>query len=74
MTDGVQADLERVRSDAIKELLRHEIECERRYGEINGRLDKQEALMGRNTWLLYVILIGMLAVAGRAFWPTVFGG
>ena len=69
-----QASLERARAEAARELANHEIECERRYGEINSSLDKLDALQQRNTRLLYVILTGMLAVVMRSFWPAIFGG
>ena len=72
MTDDV--NLERLRGESVQALLKHEAECERRYGKIDGRLGRQEALMAHNTRLLYLILAGMLAVAGWAFWPTMLGG
>ncbi len=74
MTDDAMIQIERVRSEAAAQLSTHEIACERRYGEMNGRIVKIEALLVRNTWLLGVILVGMLAVAGKAFWPALFGG
>ncbi len=74
MTEVTQAHLERVRAGSAQDLMKHEIACERRYGEINGSLAKVEALMNRNTRLLYVVLGGMLAVVAREFWPAIFGG
>ena len=74
MSDVTQADLERVRGEAGKALGKHEVSCERRYGEINATLARLEANMARNLKLLYVLLAGMLAVAARSFWPALFGG
>ena len=63
-----EADVERIRSEAVKSLLKHEIDCAERYGKINETLCRLEALHMRNTRLLYVVLGGMLAVAGQSFW------
>ena len=56
------------------ELKEHEIECERRYGEINSSIARFDVLQQRNTRLLYLILAGMLTVVAHSFWPVVFGG
>ena len=74
MTGVTQADIERVRAEAAKQLADHTIGCERYRGEVNARMEKIEALLGRNTWLLCILLAGMLAVAARSFWPALFGG
>ena len=74
MTDGVTAaGLERVRNEAAQSLSAHELECAKQYGALNGRLEKVEALMSRNTRLLYLILGGMLTVLARSFWPLLGG-
>ncbi len=67
-------EVERVRTEAQEKLSRHEILCERRYGEIQTQLGKIEAHSERNLKLLYVLLGGMLAVTARSFWPALFGG
>ncbi len=66
-------EIERVRAEAARHLAEHEIACERRYGELQAQLTKIEALHIRNTWLLGVILVGMLTALGKAFWPAAFG-
>lgn len=71
--ESIATEFERVRGETTKALLEHQIECTKRYGEITGRLDKQEALLGRNTKLLYVILGGMLMVVAKNFW-SIFTG
>ena len=73
MTDVTQADIERTRAEAAQQLAEHIIGCERYRGENNVRLARIETLLGRNTKVLYVLLTGMLAVAGKAFWPVLFG-
>ena len=74
MSDVTQADIERTRADAAKQLAEHIIGCERYRGETSARMATIEALLMRNTRMLYVLLAGMLAVAGRSFWPALFGG
>ena len=75
MTDGASlVDVERTRSEAAASLLKHEIACERRYGEIRTELGGLKKECARNTKLLWALLAGMVAVAGRSFWPGLFGG
>ena len=76
MTDAhtIEVDVQRARAEAAAALAAHELTCERRYGELTREMAKLAALHGRNTRLLYVLLGGMLAVAGRSFWPGLFGG
>ena len=72
--DGhLEVDIERVRAEAAAHLSTHEIACERRYGELQTQLTKIEVLHNRNTRLLYVVLGGMLAALGKAFWPVLGG-
>ena len=63
-------------TDPIDELRQHERECARRYETFIERFNTNEkaivrieALLGRNTWLLGLVLAGMLAALGKAFWP-----
>ncbi len=73
MTDDAMIQIERVRAEAAAHLAEHEIACERRYGDLQAQLTKIEALHIRNTRLLYIMLGGMLAALGKAFWPTLGG-
>ena len=70
MTEVTQADLERMKGESGQALAQHQIECVKQYGKLDGRVGKIEALLTRNTRLLYVILAGMLAVVARDFWAT----
>ena len=74
MGDVTQAEIERVRGEAGKALSKHEISCERRYGEIQSEMSEIKITGERNYKLLWVLLGGMLAVAARSFWPGLFGG
>ncbi len=74
MTDTNLLEIERVRAEAAAALAKHEIACERRYGQLKTELSTIRVLHNRNTRLLYVVLGGMLAVAAKAFWPALFGG
>ncbi len=73
MNEPHSTEIERVRSEAAAHLAAHEIACERRYGELQARLTKIEALHIRNTWLLGAILVGMLTALGKSFWPALGG-
>lgn len=75
MADEVsKADIERIRAEADRSLSKHEIECERRYGEVNAELVSMRVVLQHNTRLLCALLAGMLAVAAKSFWPALFGG
>ncbi len=74
MTETSLIEIARARSEAARHLAEHEIERERRYGEINATLARVEAHGKRNLWLLCVLLGGMLAVVSKSFWPALLGG
>lgn len=67
-----EADIIKVTADADKALSQHELQCERRYSQITTELTKLEALMQRNTKLLWLVIAGLLTVAGKTLWLGVF--
>ena len=50
----------------------HELQCEQRYGEIKVEMAAMRTELQRNTRLLYVLIAGMLAVAGKTLWGDLF--
>lgn len=72
MTNVDASALIQAKAEADKALADHELRCEKRYADIRTSLVKTEALMQRNTKLLWVVIAGLLAVAGKTVWLGFF--
>ena len=57
------SEVQEARHEAREALSAHEIECERRYGELRTRLAKIEVATQRNTTLMRVVLGTQLTLA-----------
>ena len=57
-----------------RQLAAHLVACAHSNGELRREIAVLRRDIERNLKLLYVLLGGMVAVAGREFWPLLFGG
>lgn len=61
--DVTKVDLEQAKAQAEQRVSKHELACEKRYGEVHQLLAELRVSSERNTKILYALLFSVISLA-----------